>query len=308
MAFKKATKEKAFARIAEFGLSGGGKTFTALRLAKGFLMYDPRMEGKRIAVIDSEVGSASKYSHLFDFDVDDINDCSVDNYVRKIEEAKAANYGILIIDSMTHGWQDLLSEVDELAKAKYRGNTWSAWSEGTPKQKRLVRAIQQFPGHIIVTMRASTEWNQEKDEKTGRIKPVRIGLKPEAGKGIEYEFDLLFEFNSDHYCNVIKDRTGGPFQDRIVHLPNEEFAKEIADWLNTGAEPETKKEYGIIKGGKSSKFAIEMEKLGDKIGGERYSDFLLSRGIFDIEKIEEGQRGKIYLELKKLTVKLNEAA
>lgn len=101
-------------------------------------------------------------------------------------------------------WQDLLSEVDELAKAKYRGNTWSAWSEGTPKQKRLVREIQQFPGHIIVTMRASTEWNQEKDEKTGRIKPVRIGLKPEAGKGIEYEFDLLFEFNSDHYCNVIK--------------------------------------------------------------------------------------------------------
>ena len=100
--------------------------------------------GGKVAVIDTERGSASKYADRFDFDVCELTDHDIDNYVKFIGEA-AGEYDVLIIDSLSHGWADLLQEVEKLAQAKFRGNTWSAWSEGTPKQKKLVDALLSFP-------------------------------------------------------------------------------------------------------------------------------------------------------------------
>lgn len=221
MAFKKATKKQAKLRAALFGPSGAGKTFSALRIATGM--------GGRIAVIDTERGSASLYADRFDFDVLDLRQRTIDDYIAAIQEA--SGYDILIIDSLSHAWQELLAEVDRLANAKYKGNTWGAWSEGTPKQRRLLEAILQFPGHLFATMRSKTEWTTE--EHNGKKRPVRVGLAPEQGKGIEYEFTLLVELSTDHVCNVLKDRTD-KFQDKLITKPGEEFGKELAAWLNDG--------------------------------------------------------------------------
>lgn len=225
--FTKATKAKAKLRAAFFGPSGAGKTYTALRVAVGL--------GGPIAVIDTERGSASKYADRFDFDVLDLEDKSVDCYVEAIKDAARAQYPVLVIDSLSHGWQELLAEVDRLAKAKYRGNTWSAWSDGTPKQRRLIDAILGYPGHVIATIRSRTEWTEERDNN-GKIRPVRVGVAPEQGKGIEYEFDILVEINVDHIATVIKDRSGR-FQDRTIEKPSEEFGSELAEWLGQGVEP-----------------------------------------------------------------------
>jgi len=228
--FTKATKEQAKLRLALFGPSGSGKTYTALRLATG-------LQGK-IAVVDTERGSASKYADRFTFDVLDLDAAHRDigTYCAAIRAAQDAGYTILIIDSLTHAWHELLSEIDKLASAKYRGNTWSAWSEGTPKQRQLVDAILDFGGHVIATMRTKTEWATETDPRTGKSKPVRIGLAPEQGKGIEYEFDLLMELNTEHIATVSKDRTG-KYQDAIIDKPGEELGQELAAWLGTGAAP-----------------------------------------------------------------------
>jgi hypothetical protein len=174
--FKKATKSTTKLRAALFGPSGAGKTFTALRIAAGL--------GGPVAVIDTERGSASKYADRFAFDVLDLEHAGIPSYQGAIEAAAQAGYPVLVIDSLSHGWQELLQEVDRLANAKYRGNTWSAWSEGTPKQRALVNAILTYPGHVIATMRSKTEWSIESDGK-GKQKPVRVGLAPEQGKGIE---------------------------------------------------------------------------------------------------------------------------
>ncbi len=219
--FKKATKSTAKLRAALFGPSGAGKTFTALRIAAGL--------GGPVAVIDTERGSASKYADRFAFDVLDLEHAGIPSYQGAIEAATQAGYPVLVIDSLSHGWQELLQEVDRLANAKYRGNTWSAWSEGTPKQRALVNAILTYPGHVIATMRSKTEWSIESDGK-GKQKPVRVGLAPEQGKGIEYEFDLLLELSPDHIGRVIKDRTGR-FQDELLEKPGEEFGKALAEWL-----------------------------------------------------------------------------
>jgi hypothetical protein len=224
--FKKATKAAANGRIAVFGPSGAGKTFTSLRVATGLA------DGKPIAFIDTERHSAVKYSDRFQFDVLELEDRSVAGYCEAIKLAEQGGYSVLIIDSLTHAWQELLEEIERLAKAKYRGNTWSAWSEGTPLQRKLIDAILGFPGHIIATMRSKTAWETNQDSN-GRNRPVRVGLAPEQGKGVEYEFDLLLELSTDHIANVIKDRTG-KWQDRLIDSPGEIFGTQLAAWLSDG--------------------------------------------------------------------------
>lgn len=225
MGFKKATKTQSKLRLALFGASGSGKTYSALRIAKGI--------GGKIAVIDSERGSASKYSDRFDFYVVDLDSKNIDEYVHWIEEANG-KYDVLIVDSLTHAWTELLEEIDRIARTKYSGNSWSAWNEGTPKQKKLINAILSFNGHIIATMRAKTEWIVEQNSK-GKNVPKRVGTAPEQGKGIEYEFDLLMDISVEHIAQVIKDRTG-KFQDKLIELPDEEFGKQLAEWLKDGEE------------------------------------------------------------------------
>lgn len=224
--FKPATKASAKLRAALFGPSGSGKTFSALRIASGL--------GGRIAVIDTERGSASKYADRFRFDVLDLADKSIQAYQAAIQAAAQAAYEVLVIDSLSHGWQELLSEVDRLASSKYKGNTWGAWSEGTPKQRALVDAILVFPGHVLATMRSKTEWSTDTGSN-GKSRPVRIGLAPEQGKGIEYEFDLLLEISPDHIANVIKDRSGR-FQDALLDKPGEDFGRDLAAWLSDAPE------------------------------------------------------------------------
>jgi hypothetical protein len=229
MGFKKATKAAAKLRAAIHGPSGAGKTFTSLRVANGLA------GGKPVAVIDTERGSASKYADRFSFDVLELQDQTIDGYVAAIGEAAKGGYAVLIIDSLSHGWQTLLEEVEKLAKAKYRGNTWSAWSEGTPHQRRLVQAILNYPGHVIATMRSKTEWTTV--DNNGKKTPQRVGLAPEQGKGIEYEFDLLLEISTEHIGHVIKDRTG-KFQDKLIDKPGEDFGEQLAAWLSSGnSEP-----------------------------------------------------------------------
>jgi hypothetical protein len=245
--FKRATKAQAKLRAAVFGPSGAGKTFTSLRIATGL--------GGRIAVIDTEgafhkhqdgtieeMSSAAKYADRFEFDVLNLEDKSIEGYVEAIRLAGEEGYSVLVIDSLSHAWQTLLEEVEKLAKAKYRGNTWSAWSEGTPLQRKLVQAILAFPGHILATMRSKTEWTTV--DNNGKKSPQRVGLAPEQGKGVEYEFDLLVEISTEHIANVIKDRTG-KFQDKLIEKPGEDFGKQLAAWLADGepatqAKPEVK--------------------------------------------------------------------
>lgn len=223
--FKRAEKSQSKLRLALFGPSGAGKTYTALRIATGM--------GKRIAVFDTESESASKYADRFVFDTVNLTDnANIDGLIEMFGEAAKEGYDVVILDSMSHSWHELLEEIDMLAKSKYRGNTWSAWSEGTPKQKKLIKAIVSYPGHVIATMRSKTEWTTTQGSD-GKSRPQRVGLAPEAGKGIEYEFDMLMEMSTDHIANIIKDRTG-KFQDKLIEKPGEDFGIELMEWLGTG--------------------------------------------------------------------------
>jgi DNA helicase TIP49 (TBP-interacting protein) len=62
--------------MALIGVAGSGKTYTALSIAKHL--------GKRVAVLDTERGSASKYSDVFEFDVMEPETFSPQTYIDAI--------------------------------------------------------------------------------------------------------------------------------------------------------------------------------------------------------------------------------
>lgn len=286
MAFKPATKKGSKLRLAIFGVSGSGKTFTALRIASGI--------GKKIAVIDTERNTASKYSDRFIFDVDNIEKPSINNIKMSIDEAKKGSYDVLVIDSSTHAWLELLQEVEQIARAKFGGNTWSAWSEGTPKQQSFINSILDYPGHIITTMRVETNWTTTVNER-GKIVPVRIGEAPKQGKGMEYEFDMLMQLSQDHTATIIKDRSG-KYQDMLIDKPGEDFGKELAAWLEDDeyrqyAEEETKvpeplKEKPKTPQKQKSEKPVDLDKVEQKVDedlGKLLSKRVKEAGITDKE-------------------------
>lgn len=229
MAFTKAVRKKAKLRLALTGPSGSGKTWGALEIAKGL--------GGRIACIDTEKGSASLYSDRADFDVLELAPpYSPEKYIEAIKEAEAAGYDVLIIDSVTHEWSGsggVLELVDQVATARFRGNSWSAWNELTPRHRAFIDAMLQSRMHIIATGRSKTETAQV--EENGRKKVAKLGMKTEQRDGFEYEFTVVLDIVHDgHYAVASKDRTG-LFKGDAKPITEQTGAQLLA-WLEAGEE------------------------------------------------------------------------
>lgn len=226
--FKKATKGNVKARIALIGPTGSGKTYSALKLSAGL--------GQRVAVIDSEHGSASKYADLFEFDVLELKSFSPDTYVEAIKAAEAEGYDVLVVDSLSHAWMGrdgALEQVDNAARRSRSGNSFAAWRDVTPMHNRLVDALVSCKCHLVVTMRAKTEWVMEEVRNgQGRTvqQPRKVGLAPVQRDGLEYEFDVVGDIDVDH--NLIVSKTRCPALDgQVIHKPGEQLATTIREWL-----------------------------------------------------------------------------
>lgn len=231
--FKKATKKTAKARIALMGPSGSGKTVTALLVATGL--------GTRIAVIDTENDSASKYAGAFgglDFDVLALESFSPERYVEAIQAAEAAGYEVIVVDSLTHAWSGkdgALEQVDRAAKRSQSGNSFMAWRDVTPMHNRLVDAIVRCKCHIIATMRTKTEYVLEEVTRGGKTtkQPKRVGLAPVQRDGMEYEFDIVADITLDHDLIVTKTRCQ-LLDGAVVSKPGKGFGATVSAWLSDG--------------------------------------------------------------------------
>lgn len=229
MAFEKATKKQSKLRMAITGPSGTGKTYSSLVVAK--------VLGAKTAVIDSERGSASKYSHLFDFYQELPPDHSLERYIRLIEEAGAAGFGTLIIDTLSHTWSGkggALETVDRLGGAS--GNEFvDGWGEVTPVFNRLLDCIASYPGHVIATFRMKTKRILVPNKK-GKLAPQVVGLVPVFREGVEHEFDVFAELDTGQRLTVRKDRSSSyPIGARLLRSDLKELSGKVLNWLNEGS-------------------------------------------------------------------------
>jgi hypothetical protein len=286
---KKAVRTAKKSKIALNGVSGSGKTFTALALAQGL------KNGGRICVIDSENNSSTLYSDQFDFDVLNLTEPTVQNYLSAIREVEKTGYDVLIIDSLSHAWQDLLEEVDRVQLRDKRKNSFTAWADVTPIYNQLVQAVVNADLHCICTFRAKSEYTMEEyTDSRGqkRTRPVKLGLAPIFRTGGEYEFDVVANIDIEH--NFVIEKTRYQFLDGLVQAkPDQELGAKIKTWLASGATPEKpkKQEYlydfsnleqekfdwllnsKLLANGKEVEPRIYA--LPHKLGNEKFTQFLV---------------------------------
>lgn len=230
---RKARRSATKLRLLLTGPSGAGKTWGALQIAKG-------MGGKTV-VIDTEEGSSDLYDHLHDFDVIDLRPpFSPERYIEAIKAAEEAGYEVIVIDSVTHCWSGpggCLELLEDVAKAQFRGNTWSAFSVITPRWRAFVDKLLRSPAHIICSGRSKTETAQVDDH--GKKKVAKLGMKLEARDGLEFEFTTVLDVIHDgHFATVSKDRTGvfgGDPKPITV-----DTGRKLAEWLAGGKEADPK--------------------------------------------------------------------
>lgn len=228
--FRKAQRSKAKVRLFFSGPSGSGKTWSSLIVASGLADWD------KIAVIDTENGSADLYAHLGEFSVLTLEPpYSPEKYIQAIKAAEQEGFEVIIVDSLTHAWSGeggILDQQGKAADAKYKGNSWSAWREFTPKHNQLVETMLKSKCHVIATMRSKMDYLQT--EENGKKVVKKVGMNPIQRDGMEYEFTLGFDLSIDHIATASKDRTG--LFDGKYFKPDQLTGKQIADWFESGAE------------------------------------------------------------------------
>lgn len=228
--FQPAKRASVKARIALFGPSKSGKTYTALAIASGL--------GEHIALIDAENGSAALYAEDFAFDTARLGPpFHPRRYAQAIAEAAKAGYDVVIVDGISPAWNGAGGVQEIVDKNQKGGNKFSGWAVGTPAHQELVNAITSCGAHIICTMRSATAY--EMGEKN---KPQRVGLKPVQRDEIEYEFHILGLMDQQHRVEVAGR---GAFSDMVIEPakgedlaePGRMFGQFVSGWL--GAEAKT---------------------------------------------------------------------
>lgn len=232
--FKKAQKADSKLRMTIIGPPGSGKTYSALAIASGL--------GGKIALVDTEHGSAAKYADLFTFDTVCFEaPFHPDRYVNLLSIAAEHGYDVLVIDSLSHAWSGsggLLEIVDQIAARMKTSNTFAAWKDATPIHNRLIEAMLSSPLHIIATMRSKVEYILEENNR-GKKVPRKVGMAPIQRDGMEYEFDIVGEMDMDN--RMIIQKTRCPLlAGKVIEKPGQDIANTLRAWLS-GPDLETPK-------------------------------------------------------------------
>lgn len=230
MELKKASRKKVKLRLNISAPAGAGKTYSALLMAKGLVG-----SWNKIAVIDTENGSASLYDHLGDFNVIDLAaPFTPERYTEAINICVNSGAECIIMDSSSHEWSGPGGCIDlneKLAQSKYKGNTWSAWNEITPRHDAFVQSILQCPVHVITCTRSKMETVMNDSKKV-----VKVGMKDIQRDGWEYELTVSLSIEREsHKAIASKDRTE-LFEGKDPFIITEETGKEIKEWCERGID------------------------------------------------------------------------
>jgi AAA domain len=237
--FQKAVKSESFLKMGIAAPPGGGKTYTALNIAK-------YLSKKGIALIDAEGNSATKYADLFAFDTNDLSlddngrelakPFSPQRYVQAIKDAyNSGLYDVLIVDGATPEWNDAggcLQWIDQISK---NGDTRAAWKIVTPAHQDFYNTIIRTRMHIIVTMHAKKETVVVKNDN-GQVTGKKVTLDPIQRDDMPRIFDI---FATMQDRDLIIDKTRCPeLEGQVFHKPGKEVADILIEWLKGAPMPE----------------------------------------------------------------------
>ena len=231
MQLRQSERRKAKIKMALQGSAGSGKTYSSLLLAQGLTNGD----FSKVAIIDTENGSADLYAHLGNYNVLTLTPpFTPDNYIKAIDVCEKAGIEVIIIDSISHCWDYLLDYHSSLA-----GNSFTNWAKIKPLEKAFMDKILQCDAHVIATMR--TKQDYVLNQKDGKFSPEKVGLKAVQRDGIDFEFTLVFDIDIKHFAVSSKDRTG-LFMGKPEFTINPSTGRKILEWCNSGTNLQSARE------------------------------------------------------------------
>lgn len=230
---KKAKREKIYVKIALMAPSGGGKTYSALRLSKGMAEEIKKETGKDVKILlaNTEQKRGYYYANEFDYDIVDIDaPHEPEKYVDLINFAVNSGYDILILDSASHEWEGKGGCLEIHQKA---GGQYQNWKSVTPRHNKFINAIADSPIHIIATMRGKDQYEMIKDDK-GKASVQKLGVGAKQRDGFEYEFSCTFLLDQKtNTAEAQKDNTH-LFDHEGAKLLTEGDGVRIIQWANSG--------------------------------------------------------------------------
>lgn len=231
--FARASKAQIKVRMALAGVSGSGKTLTALKIATAL------SDGKPFAVIDTEHGRAQLYTEepgVGAFDTLSLGaPFSPDRYIACLRAAEQAGYGAVVVDSGSHEWfgEGGILDIVDAAARNIKGNSYMAWKTGTPVHQKFLDSFLQSTAHCIVTFRSKQEYVE--DTKANGTKGYRKeGTALVTRDGAEYEFDLVGEMDLQHNLVFSKTRCSA-LDGRTFNKPGADVVKILREWMAAGA-------------------------------------------------------------------------
>jgi hypothetical protein len=238
MELRKATRKTVKLRLGLSGASGFGKTYSALLLA-----YGMTGDWSKIAVIDTENGSAELYSDFGEYNVLPlIAPYTPERYITAIKTCESAGIEVIIIDSITHEWDGKGGCLDIQTSL---GGKYQDWAKVSPRHQAFIESILQSKCHVITTVRRKQDYEMTKDSQ-GKVKVEKVGTKEVTRDGYEYELTLNFEFvNDSHLVKASKDRTG-LFMNQPEFVITSETGEIIKKWCDTGVKEEIAKDQKLI--------------------------------------------------------------
>ncbi len=226
MKLTKAERHQVKLRLGLSGASGFGKTYSALLLAYGITN-----DWSKIAIIDTENGSASLYSHLGDYNTLTLDEpFNPERYIEAIETCEKSEMEVIIIDSISHEWS---GKGGCLELHEQLGGRFQDWARISPRHQAFIDKIIQSSCHIITTVRRKVDFALDNDNN-GKTKVTKHGTKEITREGFEYELTSNFEIiNDKHLAKASKDRTG-LFMDKPEFIINSATGKKLIEWCNKG--------------------------------------------------------------------------
>jgi len=236
--FNKAIRDNIFAKVFMIAPSGGGKSYSALRMAKGMAerLSEVNNTKERIAYIGTEGSRDKYYADEFDYDLLQIkNNFAPENYVDAIDEAIDAGYKIVVIDSMSHEWAGKGGCLE--IHSKMAGNSYTNWQKVTPRHDKFMDKVLDSELFIVGTIRGKDKYVLE--EENGKSVPRKVNLGYQQRDDTEYIATLSIQLEQEtHLYNAVKDNTHlFEGQNAIV---TEKDGRSIIDWC-TGGDIKSKK-------------------------------------------------------------------
>lgn len=204
------------------GFQGSGKTYTATLIANGLLdiIYKLTGEKAKCAFFDTENGSdfvAPMFEHA-GYELVVARSRAFVDLVKAFKVAKEAGAEVMIIDSISHVWRDVMeSYMEEKGRSRLE---FHDWSQIKTRWRQYVDLFITFPMHVIVCGRAGYEYAFEENED-GKKELRKTGTKMKVEGEFGYEPSLVLEMTSvrrdkdgkrgagviENVCTVLKDRS-----------------------------------------------------------------------------------------------------